>query len=255
MPYLQKYRTVMAVNFIGHPTPALPLGFCVDAGRQGVAFAGWRNVGGLRHDQAGTGPLPIIGTHQFIGDIAIGRPRASHGRQDNAILQRNDAAKDLRFEQVGHMSSFDWLRSKAYFSVVAPSTHRLVSGEQMKIINKLPGLPGERALAVLSGRWKAVILYVLLDGPQRTCELEKRIAGISQKVLIEQLRALEEHGVVSRQPSAGDSQGIEYLLTPLGASLRPILDSLIEWGAHHAKELDEVHRLLPCDAVVRDRIG
>jgi DNA-binding HxlR family transcriptional regulator len=123
----------------------------------------------------------------------------------------------------------------------------------MKIIKRLPGLPVERALGVLSGRWKAVILDVLMDGPQRTCELEKRIVGISQKVLIEQLRALEEHGMVGRQPSAGDSQGIEYLLTPLGESLRPVLDSLIEWGTHHARELDEVHRLLPCDAVVRDR--
>ena len=72
-------------------------------------------------------------------------------------------------------------------------------------------------------------------------------------VLIEQLRAREEHGLVSRQPSAEDSQGIEYWLTLLGESLWPILDSLIEWGAHHARELDEVHRLLPCDAVVRDR--
>ncbi|GAB2919962.1 helix-turn-helix domain-containing protein [Paraburkholderia jirisanensis] len=124
----------------------------------------------------------------------------------------------------------------------------------MKIINRLPGLPVERALAVLSGRWKAVILYALLDGPQRTCALDNRIAGIAQKVLIEQLRALEEHGLVSRQPSAEDSQGIEYLLTPLGESLRPILDSLIEWGIHHAKELDEVQRLVPCNAVVRDRI-
>jgi len=123
----------------------------------------------------------------------------------------------------------------------------------MKIIKRLPGLPAERALGVISGRWKAVILHVLLDGPQRTCELEKRIAGISQKVLIEQLRALEEHGMVSRQPSAGHRQGIEYLLTPLGESLRPILESVIEWGAHHAKELHEVHRLLPCDAVVRER--
>jgi DNA-binding HxlR family transcriptional regulator len=123
----------------------------------------------------------------------------------------------------------------------------------MKIIKRLPGLPVERALGVLSGRWKAVILYVLMDGPQRTCEVEKRIVGISQKVLIEQLRALEEHGMVSRQPSTGDNQGIEYLLTPLGESLRPVLDSLLEWGAHHAKELDEVHRLLPCGAVVRDR--
>ena len=121
----------------------------------------------------------------------------------------------------------------------------------MKIIKRLPGLPVERALGVLSGRWKAVILDVLMDGPQRTCELEQRIVGISQKVLIGQLRALEEHGMVGRQPSADDSQGIEYLLTPLGESLRPVLDSLVEWGTHHAKELDEVHRLLPCDAVVR----
>jgi DNA-binding HxlR family transcriptional regulator len=100
----------------------------------------------------------------------------------------------------------------------------------MKIIKKLPGLPVERTLGVLSGHWKAVIRCVLQDGPQRTCDLENRIAGISQKVLIAQLRALEEHGMVSRQPSAGDRQEIEYVLTPLGESLRPILDSLDEWG-------------------------
>jgi len=84
---------------------------------------------------------------------------------------------------------------------------------RMKIIKRLPGLPVERALGVFSGRWKAVILDVLLDGPQRTCELEMRIVGISQKVLLEQLRALEVHGMVSRQSSAGHRQGIEYLLT------------------------------------------
>jgi DNA-binding HxlR family transcriptional regulator len=124
----------------------------------------------------------------------------------------------------------------------------------MKILKRLPGLPVERALKVLSGRWKAVILHVLLDGPQRTCELEARISGISQKVLIEQLRALEEHGMVGRRPSAEDRQGIEYRLTPLGESLRPTLVSLLEWGAHHADELDEADRLVRCDAVVRDRM-
>jgi DNA-binding HxlR family transcriptional regulator len=124
----------------------------------------------------------------------------------------------------------------------------------MKINKRLPGLPVERALGVISGRWKAIILHTLLDGPQRTCDLENRISGISQKVLIEQLRALEEHGMVSRQPSAEHRQGIEYLLTPLGESLRPILESVIAWGAHHAKELDEVDRLLPCSAIVRDRM-
>ncbi len=121
----------------------------------------------------------------------------------------------------------------------------------MRIIKKLPGLPVERALAVLSGRWKAVILYVLLDGPQRTCDLEGRIVGVSQKALIEQLRALEEHGVVSRQPHGDGKQGIEYLLTPLGASLGPILHALIDWGTHHAQALQEADRLLPCAAVVR----
>jgi DNA-binding HxlR family transcriptional regulator len=123
----------------------------------------------------------------------------------------------------------------------------------MKIIKRLPGLPVERALRVLSGRWKAVILCVLLDGPQRTHELGKRIAGISEKVLIEQLRALEEHGLVMRRPSAYDRQGVEYLLTSLAESLRPVLESLIQWGTHHAEELNETDRLLPCNAVVRDR--
>lgn len=121
----------------------------------------------------------------------------------------------------------------------------------MKIVKRLPGLPVERTLAVISGRWKAVILHVLLDGPQRTSELQKRIVGISQKVLIEQLRALEEHGMVRSQRRPGDRQAIEYLLTPLGESLRPILDALIEWGTHHATEVDETDRLLPCHAVVR----
>lgn len=123
----------------------------------------------------------------------------------------------------------------------------------MKIIKKLPGLPVERALGVLSGRWKAVILHVLLDGPQRTSELEKRIAGIAQKVLIEQLRTLEEHGMVMRRPSRGERHGVEYLLTPLGASMRPLLESLIAWGTHHAEQQDDLERLLPCEAVVRPR--
>ncbi|CAG9172654.1 winged helix-turn-helix transcriptional regulator [Cupriavidus pampae] len=123
----------------------------------------------------------------------------------------------------------------------------------MKIVKRLPGLPIERALGVLSGRWKALIVDVLMDGPHRTCDLENRIAGVSQKVLIEQLRALEEHGIVGRRPGPESRQGIEYFLTPLGESLRPILKSLIEWGVHHATELDEVDRLLPCEAVVRDR--
>jgi DNA-binding HxlR family transcriptional regulator len=121
----------------------------------------------------------------------------------------------------------------------------------MKITKRLPGLAVDRTLAVLSGRWKANILHALLDGAQRTCELEKRIVGITQKVLIEQLRVLEEHGLVHRRPVAGDRQGVEYALTPLGESLRPVLRSLDEWGTRHAEALNEGEKLLPCEAVVR----
>lgn len=120
----------------------------------------------------------------------------------------------------------------------------------MKVIKRLPGLPVERALGILSGRWKAVLLDVLATGPQRTRDLERRIAGLSQKVLIEQLRALEEHGLVHRRPVA-DPQGIEYVLTPLGESLLPLLQSLMAWGTRHAHEVGETERLLPCGAVVR----
>ena len=120
----------------------------------------------------------------------------------------------------------------------------------MKVIKELPGLPIERALGVVSGRWKAVIIYVLLSGPRRTCELEHQIEGISQKVLIEQLRALEEHGLVYRQSFAQEPQRVDYVLTELGMSLKPLLSLLEEWGRGHAEELKETDKLLPCAAVV-----
>jgi DNA-binding HxlR family transcriptional regulator len=121
----------------------------------------------------------------------------------------------------------------------------------MTVTKHLPGLPIERTLGIISGRWKAVIVYVLLEGPRRMCELENEIAGLSQKVLIQQLRSLEEHGVVSRHTFADDAQRVDYALTPLGASLRPLISLLHDWGQHHAQALDDTRRLLPCEAVVR----
>jgi DNA-binding HxlR family transcriptional regulator len=127
--------------------------------------------------------------------------------------------------------------------------------KRMKIIKRLPGLPVERALQVIAGRWKAVIICVLLEGPHRTHELGKRIAGISEKVLIDQLRALEEHGLVTRRSIEGGRQGEDYRLTPLGESLRPLVEFLMQWGTRHAEEQNEVGKLLPCDAVVRSRVA
>jgi DNA-binding HxlR family transcriptional regulator len=75
--------------------------------------------------------------------------------------------------------------------------------------------------------------------------------GISQKILIQQLRALEEHGLIHRRISGDEPQRVDYELTPLGMSLRPLISLLYEWGQHHAQEVDETNRLVSCEAVVR----
>ncbi|MBV8274151.1 MAG: helix-turn-helix transcriptional regulator, partial [Verrucomicrobia bacterium] len=66
-------------------------------------------------------------------------------------------------------------------------------------IKKLPALPAERALKVISGRWKAVILYHLFSGKKRLSQLGRLVPNASQKVLIQQLREMEEHGLVHRE--------------------------------------------------------
>lgn len=122
---------------------------------------------------------------------------------------------------------------------------------QKRPTKRLPMLPAERALKVISGRWKAVILYHLFDGPRRLTTLKAKVPDITQKVLIQQLREMEEHGLVSREIFAEIPSRVEYSATPLGLSLEPILLALCEWGQHHADELNEMHRLADC--IIRPR--
>src|SRR4051794_39701475 len=77
-------------------------------------------------------------------------------------------------------------------------SHRNLLVTMKTPVKKLPSLPIERALKVISGRWKAVILYHLLGGPKRLSEMRRLVPRVSQKVLVQQLRELEEHGLVRR---------------------------------------------------------
>lgn len=113
----------------------------------------------------------------------------------------------------------------------------------------LPMLPVERALKVISGRWKAIILYHLLGGPRRLSELTRLMPQVSQKVLIQQLREMEAHGVVKREIFRQVPPRVEYSGTPLGRSLQPVLLALCEWGRRHAAELDAFDRLADCRGV------
>lgn len=90
----------------------------------------------------------------------------------------------------------------------------------------------EDALRVLEGRWKMLILFQLFAHPvMRFSELERAIPGVSQKMLIQQLRDLEREGVVARTVYPQVPPKVEYALTDWGQALCPALDLLLEWGA------------------------
>lgn len=106
----------------------------------------------------------------------------------------------------------------------------------MKLDYKGPfGCSVEATLSVIGGRWKAVILFHLLEnGVLRFGQLKKSISGITQRVLINQLRELEDDKVVHREVYAEVPPRVEYSLTEYGRSLEPILFAMRDWGAKHS---------------------
>jgi DNA-binding HxlR family transcriptional regulator len=119
-------------------------------------------------------------------------------------------------------------------------------------MNHLPTLPVERALKVISGRWKPQILHWLFEGPRRFSELERRMPAISQKVLIQQLRELRAHGLVVRTAFPDTPPRVEYAVTPLAESLRPVMRSLCAWGRRHAKQQGEMRAPIECAHAIQE---
>lgn len=100
----------------------------------------------------------------------------------------------------------------------------------------MPDIHGvETALRILNSKWKFLIICELNSGPKRFCELKKSINGITQKVLISNLRDLEKSGIINRKEYDGAKLKVEYSLTVLGYSMKPILDCLSEWGDSYNK--------------------
>lgn len=98
---------------------------------------------------------------------------------------------------------------------------------------ELPACPVETTLMLISDRWKVLILRDLLEGTKRFGELKKSIGTISQKVLTSNLRSMEEDGLLSRKVYPEVPPRVEYTLTETGYSLKPILDSMVEWGTSY----------------------
>jgi DNA-binding HxlR family transcriptional regulator len=115
------------------------------------------------------------------------------------------------------------------------STHQKVSGllpPARKAYSPLSAaIDSEACFRLLEGRWKLLILFNLFDGQLlRFSELEKRIEGISQKMLAQQLRQLEEDGIVHRTVHDQVPLRIDYRLTAWGQELCPALDGLLKWA-------------------------
>ena len=100
----------------------------------------------------------------------------------------------------------------------------------------LPACPVETTL--ISDKWKVLILRDLLSGTKRFGELKKSIGHVTQKVLTAQLRQMEESGLLTRTVYAEVPPRVEYTLTELGYSLKPILDAMLVWGENYKKKVE-----------------
>lgn len=96
---------------------------------------------------------------------------------------------------------------------------------------ELPACPVEATLLLIGNKWQVLILRdLLMKGTLRFKELQRSIGSISQKVLTSNLRTMEESGLIHREVYAEVPPRVEYSLTPLGLSLKPVLDAMQAWG-------------------------
>lgn len=110
---------------------------------------------------------------------------------------------------------------------------------ERKNIKDLPACPVETTLTLIGDKWKVLILRDLLNGTKRFGELKKSVGGVSQKVLTAQLRDMEKSGLLNRKVYPEVPPRVEYSLTELGKSLRPILDAMQNWGEEYKSSLND----------------
>ena len=102
---------------------------------------------------------------------------------------------------------------------------------------KIEDCPVATTINLIGNKWKLLIIRDLLNGTKRFGELRKSLTGISQRVLTENLRSLENDGLIDRKVFAEVPPRVEYSLTKTGLSLQPIIISMAEWGTKYKKKL------------------
>lgn len=102
---------------------------------------------------------------------------------------------------------------------------------------ELPECPVATTVQLIGGKWKLLILRNLLQRPWRFNELKKSLEGISQKVLTDSLRSMEADGIITRTVFPEVPPRVEYALTDLGQSMRPIIKAMEDWGISYKQRL------------------
>jgi DNA-binding HxlR family transcriptional regulator len=108
----------------------------------------------------------------------------------------------------------------------------------MKTKAELPECPVATTVALIGNKWKLLIIRNLLVRPWRFNELQKSLEGISQKVLTDSLRSMEADGIIVRTVYPEVPPRVEYSLSELGESMRPVLDSMQAWGENYKASLE-----------------
>lgn len=103
--------------------------------------------------------------------------------------------------------------------------------------SSLPNCPVQTCLEFISDKWKILIIRDLLNGTKRFGELKKSLSPITQKMLTQQLREMENDGLVSRKVYPVVPPKVEYSLTPLGKSLEPVIEKMKQWGEEFKSDL------------------
>ena len=103
--------------------------------------------------------------------------------------------------------------------------------------NELPDCPVATTVQLIGSKWKLLIMRNLLERPWRFNELKKNLVGVSQKVLTDSLRSMEEDGIITRTVYPEVPPHVEYVLSDLGESMRPILTAMQEWGTNYKETL------------------
>lgn len=101
----------------------------------------------------------------------------------------------------------------------------------------LPECPVVTMVQLVGSKWKLLILRDLLSGTKRYNELKKSLPGISQKVLTSTLKSMVEDGIVIRTAYNEVPPRVEYSLSPLGETMRPVIDMMAQWGSEYKKRL------------------